>query len=71
MIGEDFRSGLQKTHRVAHHLPECFIREKKMQLKEVEEMSLAKNGEMVRPQVSAVIGNGLEKRCRIQCLTIP
>ena len=55
LIGEDFRYSLQKMHRVAHHLPVCFIREKKMQLKEVEEMSLAKNGDMVRPQVRAVM----------------
>ena len=54
-IGEDFRHSLQKMHRVSHHLPVCFIREKKMQLKEVEEMSLAKNGDMVRPQVRAVM----------------
>lgn len=55
VIGEDFRYSLQKMHRVAQHLPVSFIKEKKMQLKEVEEMSLAKNGDMVRPQVRAVM----------------
>ena len=54
-VGEDFRHTLHKMHRVAKHLPVCFIREKKMQLQEVEEMSLAKNGDMVRPQVRAVM----------------
>ena len=54
-IGEDFRYSLQKMHRISKHLPVCFIREKKMQLQEVEEMSLAKNGDMVRPQVRAVM----------------
>jgi len=32
-----------------------FLKEKKMQLQEVEEMSLARNGDMVRPQVKAVM----------------
>mmetsp|Transcript_15647 Transcript_15647/g.21453 ORF Transcript_15647/g.21453 Transcript_15647/m.21453 type:complete len:1759 (-) Transcript_15647:115-5391(-) len=54
-IGEDSRYSLMKMHRVASHLPVQFLKEKKMQLQEVEEMSLARNGDMVRPQVKAVM----------------
>lgn len=54
-IGEMLRNSLVKVYECSQKFPDQFIREKKIQLLEVDAMSMAKNGDMVRPQVKAVI----------------
>jgi hypothetical protein len=55
LLGEILNQSLVKIQEVAKKLSPRFIEEKKEQLIEIEEMSLARNGDMIRPQVKAVM----------------
>jgi len=46
---------LSKCNDFARHIPLSYVTEKKNQLLFIEEMSMEKNGDMVRPQVKAVM----------------
>eukprot|EP01038_Epipyxis_sp_PR26KG_P008891 gene8891-11991_t len=54
-IADVFQYSLNNVSQVAGHLPHQFITEKKKQIREIDDLSMAKNGDMIRPQVKAVI----------------
>lgn len=62
-IADMFSTSLQTCYDTATVIPVQFVREKKDQLVFIDQMSMEKNGDMIRPQVKAVLDlliSGLE-----------